>query len=226
MSRVLIIEDDKELLDSLRDFLKRHNFHVETSSDGEEGLYWLTHHPFDVAVIDWELPGLSGVEICSRYRKAGGPVPILMLTGRSSIDDKIEGFESGADDYLPKPFNPAELFARVRALLRRAPALRSDQIVIGDLELDTAKGTVKRGDQNVKVTKTEYSILEVLMKNPGRIFTGEELIERIWGAASDCTEISLRSHIARLRAKFEAINTGRPLPLKNVYGMGYKVEEV
>lgn len=224
MTNVLIIEDDEKLLASLAAYLKNQRFVVQTSSNGEDGLYWLTRQSFDVAIVDWELPDLSGIEICQKYRKAGGTIPILMLTGRSSTADKLQGFDSGTDDYLAKPFEPAELFVRLRALIRRAGNYQSDKLHIEDIELDLSSRIVKRSAQSVKLSKTEFEVLALLMKNPGRTFTPDQIIERVWGNESDATEVSLRSHIARIRSKLEDAGNGKPTPLKTLYGMGYKIE--
>lgn len=225
MPRVLIVEDDQSLTATLANFLTRERFVVEISHDGKEGLYWLLNQSFDVAIVDWELPGMSGVDMCQQYRKAGGSIPLLMLTGRGATSDKVEGFEAGADDYLSKPFDPVELSIRLRALLRRPGAVQRDVVVVGDIELDTSKGTVKRQGQVVKFSRTEFAILEVLMRNVGRIFSAENLIERVWGAEAESTELAVRTHITRIRGKLESAADGKSVPLKNVYGMGYKLEE-
>ncbi len=224
MSRILIIEDNKELADTVHDFLKRRNFAVDLVHDGAEGLYWLKHQELAAAIIDWELPNLSGINICTQYRNAGGKTPILMLTGHSAIEDRIEGLDAGADDYLSKPFDPLELWARLRALLRRAPNYQSEVIVSGDIELNTGTTRVKRCKNVVRLSKTEYTILEMLMKNPGRVFSSGDLIDRVWGADEEVTELTVRTHIARLRSKLVEAACGNPAPVKTVYGRGYIFE--
>ncbi|MBX9668817.1 MAG: response regulator transcription factor [Candidatus Obscuribacterales bacterium] len=225
MTKILLVEDDKSLSQNLSGILEGKGYTVEVCADGEEALYWLETREFAAAILDWELPGLSGVEILSRYRKGGGTIPILMLTGRKTTSDKVTGFDSGADDYLAKPFDPPELLARLRALLRRAPELRPDVLIVGDIELDTSSCTVTREGTVIKLGTKEYALLELFMRNVGRLFSAEVLIEKLWTADSELTEVSVRSHIARLRSKLEESCGGKPVPIKNVYGMGYKLEQ-
>ncbi len=222
--KILLVEDDSILAQSLVDLLTQRSYTVEHCADGEEALYWLTNYEFSAVILDWELPSMSGIELLSSYRNSGGRVPVLMLTGRKSTNDKVEGLDCGADDYLAKPFEPQELLARLRALLRRPPDMHLDTLVVGDLELNTSSCTVTRGGVSVNLGRKEYAILELMMRSPGRIFSSEALIERLWAVDTDVTEVSVRSHIARLRTKLDEACANKPVPLKNVYGMGYKLE--
>lgn len=224
MSKILVVEDDNTLAKSLKDLLSRKAFSVEVCSDGDDALYWLMNHEFAAAILDWELPGKSGVEVLNQYRRSGGKIPILMLTGRKATSDKLTGFHAGADDYLAKPFEPLELMARLQALLRRPQELKSDTLTVGDIELNKSTCTVTRNGNVVKLGLKEYSILELFMSNPGRIYSAEALIDKLWQSDTALTEISVRSHIARLRSKLEAGGGGKTVPIKNVYGMGYKLE--
>lgn len=222
--KILLVEDDSSLVISLKDLLAQKTYIVEVCNNGEEGLYWLTNHEFAAAILDWQLPKMSGIELLRSFRASGGKTPILMLTGRDQLADKLEGFDTGADDYLCKPFEPRELLARLRALIKRGPNLFPDKLVLGDLEVDTSSRSVARNGVPVVLGSKEYAILELLVRNPGKVFSVDAIIERLWQADSDLTAVSVRSHIARLKSKLDQAHQELPVPLKNVYGMGYKLD--
>lgn len=221
--KILIVEDDPILASNLSQLLKQKSYTVELSSDGQEGLFWLMNHEFGAAILDWELPGLSGLEVLRSYRQSGGKIPILILTGRDKVVDKVAGLETGADDYLCKPFDQQEFLARLHALARRSADFVTSKLVVGDIELDSSTCTVLRAGVVVPLGSREYSILELFMRNPGKVFSPSSLIDRLWENDSEVTQAAIRSHVCKIKSKLEQCN-GAPVPLKNVYGMGYKLE--
>lgn len=222
--KILLVEDDITLAEMVVDWLVSKNNEVDHLTNGTEGLEWLTRQHYSLAILDWELPGLSGVEVCKRYRARGGALPILMLTGRKGTDDIVDGLESGADDYLAKPFELPELFARIRALLRRPGHVTSSTITAGALELDPKTGKVCKGNEEIVLSRKEFAVLEYLMTNPGRIYSAEALLDRIWPTEAETSAETVRCHITRLRAKLASV--GEDTLIKTVYGMGYKLEKV
>ncbi len=222
--KILLVEDDTTLANVVRDWLVAKNNEVDHLTNGAEALEWLTRQHYSVAILDWELPELSGVEVCRRFRSGGGTIPILMLTGRKGTDDIVDGLEAGADDYLSKPFELPELFARIRALLRRPTSITSSTISAGSLELDPKTGKVSKGQEEIVLSRKEFAVLQYLMTNPGRIYSAEALLDRIWPTEAETSAETVRCHITRLRAKLASV--GEESLIKTVYGMGYKLESV
>lgn len=220
--KILLIEDDTTLAGVVRDWLVAKNNEVDHLTDGSEALEWLARQHYSVAIVDWELPGMSGIEICKRFRAEGGTIPILMLTGRKGTDNIVDGLESGADDYLAKPFELPELFARIRALMRRPSTVTSSTLTAGGLALDPTTGTVHKGEDEITLSRKEFAVLQFLMSNPGRIYSAEALLDRIWPTEAETSAETVRCHITRLRAKLAAV--GEESLIKTVYGMGYKLE--
>lgn len=219
-ARILIIEDDQDLATSIADWLGK-KYHVECVRDGAEGISRLTHYEYDVAIVDWELPVLSGIEVIQAHRNRNGKTRILMLTGRRQVADKEHGFEVGADDYLCKPFEVRELSARISALLRRPGLAEFGSIKVGDLELNREFRSVSRGGKAIKIRPQEFTLLTFLMRNPRRVFSIEELIEKVWGMEDAATPEGVRASIMRLRA---AIHDDEGQIVQTLRGMGYKLE--
>lgn len=222
MARILVIEDDPQVSSVVEEALLTLNHVVETCDDGNDGLDRLTYYHFDLAIVDWVLPGKTGLEICTIYRKNGGQVPILFLTGQADIPNKIEAFDSGADDYLTKPFSFSELVARVKALLRRPPQLAEKVLEHGGLKLDLGTCVVTKLDKPVNLAPSEFALLELFMSNPGRIFSADDLLSRVFKTDSEASDEAVRQRVLRLRKKI-AIDESASL-IKTVKGLGYKFE--
>jgi DNA-binding response OmpR family regulator len=222
MPKVLLIEDDESLCRIIVDTLTFHHFTVEMSHDGAEALDLVTTYTYDLILLDWDLPNLPGIRILQALRAQGDSTPILMMTGKGGITDKETGFETGADDYLTKPFNMRELAARAKALLRRPPISAGDILRVDNILLEPSKFRATISDQEIQLTQKEFSLLEFFMRHPGEIFSAEILLERVWRADEDATINGLRACIARLRTKIDG--DGRPSKIQNITGVGYKLE--
>lgn len=221
MQKILIIEDDVSMSATMQDWLRMENYTVEAVVDGKEGLHRLKVYEYDIVIMDWGLPGMSGLDICKEFRGRGGVTPILMLTGKSAIEEKTEGLDSGADDYLTKPFHPAELSARIRALLRRpANSFAGSTLKIGNLVLDAAAFRVMRDGDEVPMARKEFALLEFFMRHPNQVFSPEALIDRVWSNDSDASPDVIRSYIKKLRKKIDSADEDSLI--RNVQGVGYK----
>jgi DNA-binding response OmpR family regulator len=222
MAKILIIEDDERLCDLIDDWLRGEGYLVEIARTGTEGLEKLQFYKYDLVVLDWNLPGLNGVEVCEKYREAGGNAPVLMLTVRAAVEDKAKGLDTGADDYLGKPFHLKELSARLRALLRRPPVAKKNLLVCGDLVLDpVARKAIFKGTE-LKLVAKEFALLEFLMRYPNEVFSLEALMDRIWPSESDSSPDTVRIHMMRLRRKIP--QEKQPFKLRTVHGSGYQFE--
>ena len=222
--RVLVVEDDPKTSDIVRAYLEKGGYQVAAAYDGPSGVSRARELTPDLVVLDLMLPGLSGREVC-RILQQESHVPIIMLTALSTIPDKLEGLELGADDYISKPFSPSELVARVRAVLRRAAGgnLEKSQGLLkcGDVVLDMEQCSVTLGDQQTRLTPTEFKVLAVLMREPGRVFSRSQLVEKAMGCDYDGMDRTMDVHILNLRRKIER-DANRPEYILTVYGMGYK----
>ena len=222
MSRILVVEDEDGLSGAIQEWLQDEHYVVTVASDGLEALKKLRHDSFELVLLDWMLPNLSGLEICKRFRATGGITPILMITAKSTLSAKEEGLDSGADDYLTKPFSMRELSARVRALLRR-PKTKPEMIIeAGGIRLDRKSLKVTKGDQLLRLLPKEFILLEVLLRHSGTVLSTEELVDHVWGSNSDITPDTVRSHVKSLRKKIDS--EGSPSLIKTIHGMGYKIE--
>ncbi|TZG28745.1 phosphate regulon transcriptional regulator PhoB [Sphingomonas montanisoli] len=227
MSRghVLLVEDDAALAELVRWHLERENFEVEHTVDGEEALLLARESPPDLVLLDWMVEGLSGIEVCRRLRRVADTanVPIIMLTARGEEEDRVRGLETGADDYVTKPFSPRELVARVGAVLRRVrPALAGEQLAYADIEMDTAAHKVRRGGAPVALGPTEFRLLKHFLEHPGRVFSRERLLDSVWGRDSDIEPRTVDVHIRRLR---KAINIGDAADIiRTVRSAGYALD--
>ncbi|MBY0530580.1 MAG: phosphate regulon transcriptional regulator PhoB [Xanthobacteraceae bacterium] len=224
--KVLVVEDEEALSVLLRYNLESEGYDVEAVNRGDEAEIRLKENLPDIVVLDWMLPGLSGIELCRRLRARSETerLPILMLTARSEEAERVRGLSTGADDYMVKPFSVPEFVARVRALLRRAsPEQVSQQLKSGDIELDREKKRVHRGPREVHLGPTEFRLLEFLMTSPGRVFTREQLLNAVWGRDVYIDERTVDVHIGRLR---KTLTRGKkPDPIRTVRGSGYSFNE-
>ena len=219
---VLVVEDEEPLALLLRYNLEAEGFVVETVARGDEAELRLRENPPDLVLLDWMLPGVSGIELCRRLRKRPetATLPVIMLTARGEEDERVRGLAVGADDYVVKPFSVAELMARVKAMLRRAhPQIVARTLVAGDLELDRETLRVRRAGREVGLGPTEFRLLEFLMQSPGRVFSRQQLLNGVWGHGVYVDERTIDVHVGRLR---KAINGGRARdPIRTVRGAGY-----
>ena len=220
--RILIIEDEQKIADFLRRGLTYEGFQVEVRMDGESGLKAARDNPPDLVVLDVMLPGLDGWEVCKRLR-AGGPVSILMLTAKDAIADRVKGFESGADDYVVKPFAFEELIARVRALLRRSRTTEETVLRFADLTLNVTTREVTRGTRKIDLTTKEFDLLHFFMRHPRQVLSREMIYDRIWGYDFGGESNILEVYIRYLRTKLETI--GEPRLIQTVRGVGYALRE-
>ncbi|MBX9950784.1 MAG: response regulator transcription factor [Candidatus Obscuribacterales bacterium] len=219
---ILIVEDDRELAMLTSAFLKQEGYDVDVVHSGEKVAEIISQKEYDILVLDWMLPGKEGVDIIKEYRQTGGVKGIIMVTGNRKVDDIERGIDSGADDYLTKPFSMKELSARVRALQRRPLTYKGNVIQIDDVSVDVKAHVVKRGDEEIHLFPREFALLKFLMSNPGVVFSPENLLNYVWEAESDATPDSIRTNIRRIRQKIA--KDGEPCILVNVHGVGYKVE--
>jgi len=223
---ILIVDDDQAVRDALRRALTLQGYDVELAADGEEGLLRLRSHPnaVDLLIVDVLMPRLDGLEMTRRLRSDGSAVPILMLTARDQVADRVAGLEAGADDYLVKPFALEELVARVRALLRRLGADETaTTLTFADLELNTGTREVRRGEEGLVLTRTEFALLELFMRNPRQVLTRSVIFDRVWGYDFGYGSNSLDVYISYLRKKSEA--GGKPRLIHTVRGVGYALRE-
>ena len=226
-ARILIVEDEEPLTLLLRYNLEAEGYEVDTAARGDEGDVKLKERPPDLVVLDWMLPGLSGIELCRRMRARPETrqLPIIMLTARGEESERVRGLSTGADDYIVKPFSVPELVARVRALLRRAnPDRVANVLAFGDIELDREKKRVSRSGQPVDLGPTEYRLLEFLMERPGRVFSRTQLLDGVWGNEIYIDERTVDVHVGRLR---KALNRGHSAdPIRTVRGAGYALNDL
>ena len=215
--RILIVEDEPNLLAHWQQRLKEAGYVVDIAADGEEGLYYGREYDYDAAIIDLGLPKLDGMDLIGELRKLNRDFPVLVLTARSHWQDKVEGLEAGADDYLTKPFQTEELLARLNALLRRAAGYASPVIEEGGLKLDTAKKEVRLNDDLIELTAYEYKVLEYLMLNPSRVVSKTELTDHLYEQDFDRDSNVIEVFVGRLRKKLDPVN-----PIRTVRGQGYR----
>jgi len=224
MARVLVVDDEPAVRRALERALRLEAYDVELAADGEEALDALARLPADAVILDVLMPRLDGLEVCRRMRKAGDHTPILMLTARDAIDDRVEGLEAGADDYLVKPFALRELQARLRALLRRAGEGADGEVLrYGDLVLDPLAHEVRRGDRLIDLSKTEFLLLELFLRHPKQVLTRSVIFEHVWGYDFGPTSNALGVYMGYLRRKTEA--GGEPRLLHTVRGVGYVLRD-
>lgn len=217
--RVLIVEDEAEVADLLLRTLREAAWAADTASTGKTALTALAVNEYDLVVLDVGLPDMDGFEVCRRWRASGGRTPVLMLTARGALSDRVVGLDSGADDYLPKPFAVEELLARLRALARRPATTLGVVYRFEDVELDTAARTARRADRGIRLTAREYALLEYLLRNPGRVLERGQILEHVWDDNFDPVANAVDVLVGRVRRKLDPDGT-RPL-IHTVRGMGY-----
>jgi two-component system response regulator MprA len=220
--RILIIEDDEAIQRILKRALTYEGYEVEAALDGESGLRLFRESRPDLVVLDWMLPGIDGLEVCQRLR-AASKVPILMLTAKDTVQDRVQGLDAGADDYIVKPFQVEEFLARVRALLRRTEAERAPVLKFADLELDTRTRQARRGQRLIPLTAREFDLLELFMRHPRQVLTREMIFDRIWGYDFSGESNVLDVYIRYLRQKLEA--EGEPRLIHTLRSVGYVLRE-
>ncbi|MBI1886221.1 MAG: response regulator transcription factor [Chloroflexi bacterium] len=219
--RVLVVEDERRIADFIGKGLSEQGYGVDIAYDGDEALHWVDVAAFDVIILDVMLPVRDGLEVCRTLRETGLRTPILMLTARDAVEDRVRGLDSGADDYLVKPFAFAELMARIRALTRREPAATGTVLRVGDLVLDTTTREVSRPGQHIELTTKEYALLEYLMRHPNQVLTRTMIAEHVWNYDFDNATNVIDVHIRNLRRKIDD-----PLPTKLIHtvrGAGYRI---
>ena len=218
--RLLLVEDEPSLRDQLSNRLRQDGYAVDTAIDGEEGLFYANEYPIDLAIIDLGLPKLSGIEVIQRLRKGGSSVPVLILTARNRWQDKVEGLESGADDYLAKPFHYEELAARVQALIRRSAGKADPIISIGTVSLNSVTQDVTLNDERLELTAYEYRLLHYLMLNAGKVISKMELTDHLYEEDTDRDSNVIEVFIRRLRKKLDPDETLEPI--ETLRGRGYR----
>lgn len=222
MARILLIEDHHETAAAISIHLSHEGHVIDHVADGNEGLEWLTIRQYDLAIVDWELPGLSGRDICQSYRGRNGQVPLLMLTGRSDVSDRIDGLDAGADDYMGKPFSLKELSSRVRAILRRPPVVQNEFLECGELKLDLSNHIAYKGDLELTLAPRDFALLEFFMRNQNLTFSTEALLQRVWNNDENIGSDALRTAIKRIRKVIDAPDDANSL-IENVPRVGYRL---
>jgi len=230
--QILLVDDEGELTDPLSRLLQRQGYTVDVASEGETGRRLAISGDYDLLILDWMLPGKSGLEICRELRASGSHTPVLFLTAKDTIDDRVDGLDAGADDYLVKPFELRELLARVRALLRRPNALEprtaepstssveSSLLKLGDITLDIENQMASRGGQPVELSEKEVQLLAYLMRSPHQLLTHAQIYDAVWGKGSAPSSNALAAQMRLLRKKIEI--SGQPVLIHTVYGKGYR----
>ena len=222
MAKILIVEDDLDIAHGILDYLKFEGHIVEHIADGGEAEHRLQISQFDLVILDWNLPSLSGIEILTNLRAAGVQTPVLMLTGKTPINDRTLGLYTGADDYLTKPFDMRELAARIAALLRRPPIVTQPLLVSGPISLDSAGKRCFRDGLEIKLLAQEYALLEFLLRHKGRTYTADELLSSIWRSDTESSTDAVRQCVTRLRKKLDL--PGAASVITTVIGAGYKID--
>jgi len=223
MARILLVEDDDTVSAIVATVLERDRHQIERCADGALGQKKLLNLQFDLAILDWQLPEITGVQLCQQLRSSGSAMPVLFLTSRAGSANIQVGLDAGGDDYLVKPFAPPELEARVQALLRRPKKLSSSELRCGDLIMNVSSGAVIFQAQVLDLTDQEYSLLQFMLRHQGEVCSNEQLLDHVWRSQSDAGYDAVTSCMKRLRRKLE--RKGSPSLIKTSYGMGYKLEQ-
>jgi DNA-binding response OmpR family regulator len=223
--KILIVEDEHLIANSIKKGLEQEKYTVDIAFDGLEGYDLASSGDYDLILLDLMLPGLDGLSICKKLRQENNHTPILMLTAKSQLEDKIIGLNSGADDYLTKPFAFEELLARIRALSRRPQKINGKILTVGDLSLDTVTYEVKRGNKNIQLSSKEYSLLECLLRHSNQILNKDQLIQYVWSYESDILPNTVEVYIRNLRQKIDIPFKGKEPLIKTIRGFGYKISD-
>jgi DNA-binding response OmpR family regulator len=221
MPKILLVEDNVEQSAFVEELLKGERYAVDVVADGQTAVLQLGCVEYDLIILDWQLPKLSGVEVCRQYRAKGGTTPVIMLTSKMAEEDKETGLDAGADDYVTKPFSMKELLARVRARLRGASSQKDTTLSMHDVTMNVANFTVTKGGVEVTLLSKEFALLEFFLRNPDRVFSSEALIRRIWNTDSESSDSALRSTLRRMRQKLG--EDGENSIIENIHGVGYRL---
>jgi DNA-binding response OmpR family regulator len=224
MAKILLVDDDVQLCDTLIDWFKHELHKVDCVHSGADGKDFLATYSYDVIILDWGLPDTTGVEICKEFRKSGGTTPIIMLTGKGNVEDKESGLDSGADDYLTKPFEIRELSARVRALVRRPGEVLQTVLKVGPLVLDPGLHQVTKNGVTLKLPPIEFALLEFLMRNENKVYKAKELLNHVWTAEQEAGPETVRTSVSRLRQQIDV--PGQPSLIENMHGVGYRIRSI
>lgn len=222
MAKILFAEDDVDLAHRIEAWLKHEHHAVEVVYDGAKAMENLEYFNYELVILDWGLPKITGLEICKRFRANGGTTPVLMLTGRKEISDKESGLDSGADDYLTKPFEVRELSARIRALLRRPVGFTGVTLKVGDIELDSTTHKVTVAEQEIVLAPKEFALLEFLMKHAGKVVSADQILRHIWSSDSDATSETIYTYMKTIRKKLSG--STRDTPIRTIHGLGYTMD--
>lgn len=223
MAKILLVEDDLGVAQLIQFTLESERFVVDHCGNASEALLNLRTNEYDLLVLDWALPDSTGVDLCKQYRSMGGSRPVLMLTARGASQDKVAGLSAGADDYVVKPFDPDELIARAKALLRRPPVISDSVLRVASIELDTDNFTVRKDGVPVTLLPKEFAILQLLMEHPDRYFTAEAILAKVWRSDLPVSTDSVRTQMKTLRKKLDSSDEDSST-IENVRGLGYKVK--
>lgn len=220
---ILIVEDEKLISDAICKILQDEGYGTDAVYDGEDAVYYIKEGQYDLIILDIMLPVFDGIEVLKKIRSGGINTPVLMLTAKNTIPDKVRGLNTGADDYMTKPFDSDELLARVNALTRRTGNIVIDNLLYGDLKLDLNSAKLYCRENSIQLTKKEFKVLKVLFSNPKITVTKESLIIKVWGTESDTTENNVEAYISFIRKKIKYLESD--VAIKNVQGIGYRLEE-
>ena len=221
--RLLIAEDELDLAEALTVFFEKNQFSVDAVNDGFSAYEYASSGEYDAVILDVMMPKMNGIEVLQKLRNEGIKTPVMMLTAKAEKDDRITGFDSGADDYLPKPFDPDELISRVRAMLRRSEEYKPTILSFGDVSLNCDTGIMSCGEKSVRLSGREFQLMEMLMRSPNIVFSADRIMERIWGWDSDAEINVVWVHISNLRKKLKAV--GSKVSVYANRGLGYVLEE-
>ena len=221
--RLLIAEDDLDLAEALTVFFEKNHFSVDAVHNGFDAYEYAASGGYDGVILDVMMPKMNGIQVLERLRSEGCKTPIMMLTAKGQKDDRITGFNAGADDYLPKPFDPDELLSRVRAMLRRSEAYQPSVLSCGDVTLDPSTGLLSCGGQSLRLSGREFQVMELFLRNPRQVFSAERIMERVWGWDNEAEINVVWVNISNLRKKLKAI--GSRLSLRANRGLGYALED-
>lgn len=222
MAKILLVEDEQDLAKQLEDWFLREQHTIDVVYNGQDALTRLTIYQYDVVILDWMLPQVSGIDVLKQLRAKNNKTPVIMLTAKDSEDDKERGLDSGADDYLTKPFSLRELSARTRAALRRSSQAAKTSLATGDLELDPVSRTVSKANREIHLEPKEFNLLEFFMRHPSQVFSAEALIDRVWPSDTMISPDAIRTYIKVLRKKLDEDSSSSII--QNVRGVGYKFE--
>ncbi|HEY9678721.1 MAG TPA: response regulator transcription factor [Drouetiella sp.] len=221
MAKILIVEDDVHSAEMVVSWLESERHNIDHAKSGEEAIEHLKMMEYDVILLDWDLPGMSGYDVLKQFRAMGHTTPVIMLTGKSKVEDKEEGLDGGADDYLTKPYSLKELSARIRAQMRRTSNVSSNQLEFRNIVLIPDQMRVTREGKDINLLPKEFTLLEFFMRNPDRVFTADSIMIRVWGSEAETSTDAFRSTLKRLRQKIDAPEAESPV-IETVHGAGYR----